>query len=251
MPNCPVCNAPLKKGAKFCALCGSKLETTVKTITCPNCGSAVKEGSEFCTVCGTKFEVKEEQKEAEKEEPKGMVSTGEADLSVLNSMEQMNNPKPSADGSSGEMDTTATVNLAEYEKEQEIEKEKEEEEQKSFPTMDAVEMPSINLDDLGTAEDEDKSGYPTMDSVEMPGQEKPKPKQEPQLKLEDIPFTEPEKVQPEVVKPEEIKLQNSQSTGNTVNTVTGGENKNALIPVLVILGVLVIALIVVLIKIFG
>ena len=44
---CPQCHAPISPNAKFCSVCGAKLQTV-----CPNCGAPVKPGSKFCSECG-------------------------------------------------------------------------------------------------------------------------------------------------------------------------------------------------------
>ena len=44
---CPNCHAPLTRGAKFCANCGTKVVST-----CPDCGATVAPGSKFCPQCG-------------------------------------------------------------------------------------------------------------------------------------------------------------------------------------------------------
>lgn len=44
---CPQCGAAVSANAKFCSVCGTKLQCT-----CPSCGAAVKPGSKFCSECG-------------------------------------------------------------------------------------------------------------------------------------------------------------------------------------------------------
>ena len=44
---CPQCRAPVSPNAKFCSVCGAKLQTV-----CPNCGALVRPGSKFCSECG-------------------------------------------------------------------------------------------------------------------------------------------------------------------------------------------------------
>ena len=46
---CDKCGAELKSGAKFCTVCGEKVE--VQRI-CPNCGKPIKDGAKFCRECG-------------------------------------------------------------------------------------------------------------------------------------------------------------------------------------------------------
>ena len=47
---CPYCKSRIPKG-KFCMSCGKLLEEV-----CPNCGETRNEGAKFCMSCGTKFE---------------------------------------------------------------------------------------------------------------------------------------------------------------------------------------------------
>lgn len=46
---CDKCGAELKSGAKFCTVCGEKVEVQR---ACPNCGKPIKEGVKFCRECG-------------------------------------------------------------------------------------------------------------------------------------------------------------------------------------------------------
>ena len=46
---CDKCGAELKSGAKFCTVCGEKVE--VQRI-CPNCGKPIKDGAKFCRESG-------------------------------------------------------------------------------------------------------------------------------------------------------------------------------------------------------
>jgi hypothetical protein len=51
--SCPGCSATLPAGSKFCANCGSKIETAPPaTAHCPNCGNQVAPGGKFCANCG-------------------------------------------------------------------------------------------------------------------------------------------------------------------------------------------------------
>ena len=49
MAYCRFCGAALPEGARFCYLCGEKVDDAPR---CPACGAALPEGSRFCTVCG-------------------------------------------------------------------------------------------------------------------------------------------------------------------------------------------------------
>lgn len=66
---CSVCGAPLRSGARFCAVCGSSVSTPgaasppktqnkPETLLsdaghCPHCGAVARPGARFCAVCGT------------------------------------------------------------------------------------------------------------------------------------------------------------------------------------------------------
>lgn len=49
---CPKCGAKLPKEAKFCFVCGEKIE---KPAVCPTCGAPLPEGAKFCLNCGQKL----------------------------------------------------------------------------------------------------------------------------------------------------------------------------------------------------
>lgn len=53
---CAACGAELQKGAKFCTVCGAKVESAEKANICPNCGRELKGDEIFCVNCGTKLE---------------------------------------------------------------------------------------------------------------------------------------------------------------------------------------------------
>ena len=46
---CNVCNAEIADNAKFCTVCGAKVEEEIK---CPNCGATISKDAIFCTECG-------------------------------------------------------------------------------------------------------------------------------------------------------------------------------------------------------
>lgn len=50
---CNVCNAEIADNAKFCTVCGAKVEPESK---CPNCGASISKDAIFCTECGCKIE---------------------------------------------------------------------------------------------------------------------------------------------------------------------------------------------------
>ncbi len=53
---CAKCGAALPANAKFCLLCGERVETVSEnTVVCPTCGKTVAKGN-FCPECGHKFE---------------------------------------------------------------------------------------------------------------------------------------------------------------------------------------------------
>lgn len=49
---CINCGEDLDFGAKFCASCGTKVETNIENV-CNNCGTVNPENSKFCTECGS------------------------------------------------------------------------------------------------------------------------------------------------------------------------------------------------------
>lgn len=53
MANCTNCGAPLRDGAKFCGICGTKIEVQR---FCTECGEKLEPGENFCTQCGTPVE---------------------------------------------------------------------------------------------------------------------------------------------------------------------------------------------------
>ncbi|MBQ6275644.1 MAG: zinc ribbon domain-containing protein [Bacteroidales bacterium] len=57
---CSKCNAEIAENARFCPVCGTKVESKNK---CPNCGEKLKDGAKFCTKCGTKIENWTEEKD--------------------------------------------------------------------------------------------------------------------------------------------------------------------------------------------
>lgn len=57
---CKKCGAENPDGAKFCSLCGSKLEANV----CPKCGTSNPDDARFCSLCGASLS-KDEVFEAE------------------------------------------------------------------------------------------------------------------------------------------------------------------------------------------
>lgn len=54
---CPKCGATLPAGAKFCFLCGEKIEAAPEKVVCPSCGKETPKGK-FCMECGAPLENK-------------------------------------------------------------------------------------------------------------------------------------------------------------------------------------------------
>ncbi len=52
MLRCPKCNAELQDDARFCHVCGSKMEVPAPTPRCPKCNTDVDASARFCHVCG-------------------------------------------------------------------------------------------------------------------------------------------------------------------------------------------------------
>lgn len=53
---CSECNAEIADNAKFCPVCGAKVEKEEPVKICPNCGEVLKDGAKFCAKCGCKIE---------------------------------------------------------------------------------------------------------------------------------------------------------------------------------------------------
>lgn len=51
--NCPKCEAPLAKNAKFCPECGAKIR---EKLFCTECGAEISAEAKFCPECGKKRE---------------------------------------------------------------------------------------------------------------------------------------------------------------------------------------------------
>ncbi|KKM08694.1 hypothetical protein SY88_22745 [Clostridiales bacterium PH28_bin88] len=57
---CPHCQARLRAGARFCNMCGTKLEAVkpaVQQVFCPKCQTELSLTARFCFRCGTSVEV--------------------------------------------------------------------------------------------------------------------------------------------------------------------------------------------------
>ena len=65
MIQCPTCKTELEDGARFCSVCGNKIEIPSQSASCPICGNPLAEGAKFCPVCGTKTEASAAPKEEE------------------------------------------------------------------------------------------------------------------------------------------------------------------------------------------
>lgn len=50
--SCPKCNASLSADAKFCTVCGTKIQAEAAGV-CRKCGAALAPGAKFCPECGT------------------------------------------------------------------------------------------------------------------------------------------------------------------------------------------------------
>jgi len=56
--NCPFCGDEIVNDAKFCPICGAKLEETQKeqrTKICSSCGHELPLDAKFCAKCGVKM----------------------------------------------------------------------------------------------------------------------------------------------------------------------------------------------------
>ena len=50
MPRCKACGIQLREGARFCDMCGAKVERL-----CPSCGEVLRDQARFCDLCGIKL----------------------------------------------------------------------------------------------------------------------------------------------------------------------------------------------------
>ena len=50
MASCKACGVELRQGARFCDMCGAKVEKI-----CPSCGEVLREQAKFCDLCGVKL----------------------------------------------------------------------------------------------------------------------------------------------------------------------------------------------------
>ena len=56
MAKCKQCGADLCEGAKFCVVCGAKVEAEPQKRLCPQCGKEVPEDAVFCPTCGLRLD---------------------------------------------------------------------------------------------------------------------------------------------------------------------------------------------------
>ena len=50
MAYCKACGVELRQGARFCDMCGTKVEKI-----CPSCGAVLRDQAKFCDLCGVKL----------------------------------------------------------------------------------------------------------------------------------------------------------------------------------------------------
>ena len=50
MAKCKACGVELRPGARFCDMCGTKVERI-----CPRCGGVLREQAKYCDLCGIKL----------------------------------------------------------------------------------------------------------------------------------------------------------------------------------------------------
>lgn len=67
MADCPTCGLPYQEGAKFCPACGGKLPVIIQQHTCKVCGNTLSENAKFCNICGSPTGLGEESEEAKAE----------------------------------------------------------------------------------------------------------------------------------------------------------------------------------------
>ena len=68
MAKCKACGVELRPGARFCDMCGTKVERI-----CPHCGGVLRDQAKYCDLCGIKLPL--EQKIA-RPKVRGMVAAG-------------------------------------------------------------------------------------------------------------------------------------------------------------------------------
>ncbi len=54
--NCPKCGTANTSEAKFCNVCGTKLQASSETVTCIKCAAPLQPGAKFCSECGASQE---------------------------------------------------------------------------------------------------------------------------------------------------------------------------------------------------
>ena len=50
MAKCKACGVELRPGARFCDMCGTKVERI-----CPHCGGVLRDQAKYCDLCGIKL----------------------------------------------------------------------------------------------------------------------------------------------------------------------------------------------------
>lgn len=78
MAKCKACGVELRPGARFCDMCGTKVERI-----CPRCGGVLRDQAKYCDLCGIKLPL--EQKIA-RPKVRGMVAAGRLHTVALRRM---------------------------------------------------------------------------------------------------------------------------------------------------------------------
>lgn len=82
MPDCPTCGLPYQEGAKFCPACGGKLPVIIQQHICKICGNTLSENAKFCNICGS---------------PTGLAEETEEDKAEREAQEKLENANPTMD----------------------------------------------------------------------------------------------------------------------------------------------------------
>lgn len=108
MTTCPKCGLPVDDNAKFCAVCGEKIQRIVHNEVCKVCGSQLKEGAKFCNVCGSPVggsEQEKQQKAAQAEEERNP-TMDEIKVPVIDdNIPELSGKKPLKDENAPTMDS--------------------------------------------------------------------------------------------------------------------------------------------------
>lgn len=115
MPDCPTCGLPYQEGAKFCPACGGKLPVIIQQHICKICGNTLSGNAKFCNICGS---------------PTGLAEESEEDKAEREAQEKLENANPTMDEIQIPVITDEMLGLQDKPKTDE-----------NTPTMDSIYMP--------------------------------------------------------------------------------------------------------------